>query len=196
MCARPRAASDWFKDFQTGARDIGIVLSGVPRLKRLLDCNEQLRNRAHKPLYLMPYRYDEPDQRNAFAGCVAAFLEEFHSGGWVLQMTMNEFVRHTYVASAGHIGLLARFFSELSDQIEPDRPITREQCAAAFHDLNAPGDGHVKPFGSHAPNDIDLMSVLASELDRYDLPLPPSSISAELAQAKLSASKESNQCHT
>jgi hypothetical protein len=183
----PRAASDWFKDLQANARDIGIVLTGVPRLKRLPDSNEQLRNRSRKPISLMPYRWDDESQRKSFAGCVAAFLQEFLSRGCELGMPFNTFTRHCYAVSAGQVGLLANFFTELSIQLGDQRQLTYAVCADASANLNLPGNKIVLPFVKEELTDIELMQVLVSELAVYDLVLPPNTAETELAQARVNA---------
>ena len=180
-----RAASDWFKAFQVAPHEIGIVLAGVPRLTRLLDYNEQLRNRVHKPLTLMPYRYDDRKQRAAFAGCVNKFLAEFEVRGCSLGMPLDEFVRNAYAASAGYIGLLSNLFVEIATLITAPCVITEQLCAKATQALNLPGDGTVTPFSSTKLSDIDLMHVLAAELGRCDLVLRPLSVVSELAQARV-----------
>ena len=116
-----------------------------------------------------------------------AFLNEFKQRGCTLNLGFDEFVRHSYAASAGHIGLLSRFFIEVATLIKAPCEITRQLCVEACNELNLPGDGSVKPFNENKLSDIDLMHVLAAELDRYDLPLAPLSVAAELAQVKVEA---------
>ena len=181
----PRAASDWFKDVQANAKDLGIVLTGVPRLRRLPDSNEQLRNRTRKPIKLMPYRWDDREQRNSFCACANAFLSEFLSRGCELGMPFNTFVRHCYAASAGQVGLLANFFSELAMLVDVPCLLTVEICADAAANLNLPGNKTVLPFGSDELDDISLMQVLVSEYAIYDLVLPPISVEAELAHGRV-----------
>lgn len=183
----PRAASDWFKDLQANAKDIGIVLIGVPRLKRLPDSNEQLRNRSRRPITLMPYRWDDESQRKSFAGCVAAFLQEFLCRGCELGMPFNTFTHHCYAVSAGQVGLLANFFTELAIQLGDQRQLTCTLCADATANLNLPGNKMVRPFATDELSDIELMQVLVSELAIYDLILPSTSAEVELAQARVNA---------
>lgn len=83
--------------------------------------------------------------------------------------------------------MLASFFAELAQVIDSPCLLSPELCAQACDQLNLPGNGVVRPFGIKALSDIDLMLVLASELDRYDLVLPDNSIEAELANAKVTA---------
>lgn len=167
------AASDWFKVLHTKAVNIGIVMSGIPRLKRLIDENVQLRNRVSKPIILPPYRYDDPSHRKAFANCVSAFLAEFLDHGCTLEINFNDMVRHCYAVSAGHVGLLADFFSSLAKTVSAPCDITMQQCEQASKTRNLPGNGRVRPFHDDMINDDQLMEVLTSELDKYDLVLLP-----------------------
>lgn len=183
----PRAASDWFKDLQATSKTIGIVLTGVPRLRRLADSNEQLRNRMRRPITLMPYRWDDASQRQAFAGCVVAFLNEFRDRSCEPAMPINSFVRHCYAASAGQIGLLANFFLELAMLIDLPRQLDFDICSDAAASINLPGNKTVLPFASDTLEDGQLMQVLASEYAVYELVLPPITVEAELANGKLMA---------
>ena len=167
------AASDWFKVLHTKAVNIGIVMSGIPRLKRLIDMNVQLRNRVGKPIVLPPYRYDDPIHRKAFASCVFAFLAEFEEQGCTLNFPMNDMVRHCYAASAGHIGLLADFFIALAQVINAPGDITRQLCERASKTRNLPGNSHVQPFQDEKIEDDQLMEILSTELDKYELVLRP-----------------------
>lgn len=167
------AASDWFKVLHTKAVNIGVVMSGIPRLKRLIDENVQLRNRVSQPIVLPPYRYDDQIHRKAFANCVATFLGEFEEYGFTLGINFNNMVRHCYAASAGHVGLLADFFSALAQTVSVPCEITFEMCRQASCTRNLPGDGLVKPFQREMIDDFELMGILSSELDKYDLALMP-----------------------
>ena len=167
------AASDWFKVLHTKAVNIGVVMSGIPRLQRLIDANVQLRNRVSKPIVLPPYRYDDPEHRKAFTNCVAAFVAEFEERGCTLKVNFNDMVRHCYAASAGHVGLLADFFCALAQTVTAPCDITFELCEKASRTRNLPGNGNVQPFHDIKINDLQLMEVLSSELDQYGLVLLP-----------------------
>lgn len=177
---QPYAASDWFKDAHFGFNlsqahkqpGFSLVLTGVPRLQRLLDANPQLRNRADKPLTILPYRWDNKNDRNDFAGCVQAFLTIFADAGHENTVLMNEFLRDCYIASAGLIGMLSKFFDKLATLLAPGAPITLEVCRRAAGLINLPGDGVVLPFSGVPCEDSHLLRVLTSELQRYDLLLP------------------------
>lgn len=157
------AASDWFKELQKDVDNIGIVMSGLPRLKRLIK-NGQLRNRMHAPLILAPYRFDVKRQRNTFASCVHGFWEVFESRGYLLTVPFNDMVRQCYILSAGLVGLLERFFVSLANSAPEPSEITMEVCANACQRLNLPGAGHIAPFTENEVTDAQLMGILSDEL--------------------------------
>lgn len=167
------AASDWFKALHAKAKHIGIVMSGIPHLTRLIDTNRQVRNRTGKPIFFPPYRYDDLKHRKAFASCVAAFLSEFEEQGCTLKMSHNDLIRNCYIVSVGCVGLLADFFVALAKSITTPCDITFELCAQASLARNLPGDGRVKPFQNNGVADHELMAVLSSELAEYKLSLKP-----------------------
>ena len=185
-----RAAADWFKDLYANVNEIGLILTGLPRLNRLLD-NEQLRNRARSPTSLMPYRWDDNTQRTAFAGCVKAYLNVFAENGCDLDQNMNDFIRNCYAVSAGFIGLLARFFLVLAEQIVKPAPLTISMCFEASLTINLSGYTIKHPFHEQEFGDVDLMQVHASELDRSGMALKATSAVAELAKAKVAAASRS-----
>lgn len=179
----PRLASDWFKDLHLKANSICLVLAGLPKLRDLLECNEQLRNRARRPIELMPYRWDVATERKLFAGCVMAFLAEFNQEGCPLDMPVDTVVRHLYAASAGHIGVLSKFLNEVACTIKSPQPLTQEVFQGACGRFNLPGDDLIRPFQMQL-EDEHLLQVLVSALARSDLVLPVETAQMELAQAR------------
>ena len=168
----PRLASDWFKDFYERTQ-ISFVLSGVYRLRKLIASNEQLRNRTRQPIDLMPYRWDFPNERRSFAGCVNAFMSVFEAEGYAfsLDMSADALYRQFYAASAGHLGLLANVFSELAKYVGESTEITVVELNKTIQHLNLPGNGVVRPFSGMSLKDEQLMQVLASEMSAYDVAL-------------------------
>lgn len=180
----PRLASDWFKDLHQRA-GVSIILSGVYRLQKLLDSNEQLRNRCRRPINLMPYRWDSPADRKGFGGCAVTFLSVFDKHGCplALDMSTDALIRHLYAASAGHVGLLANVFRELARNLSQPAPLTDAHFRAAVDKLHLPGSGLIRPFSNVKPEDEHLMHILSAELDKYGVVLPPTTAAAELGNA-------------
>ncbi|GAA5175565.1 hypothetical protein GCM10025771_08090 [Niveibacterium umoris] len=179
----PRQAADWFKHLNELA-NISIVVAGIPRLRALLQRNEQVRGRAPRAIELLPYRWDRRDERLNFAGCVRAFLDLFENEGCIVEMTMDAFVRYAYLVSAGHVGLLARFFVELAKPLDTPQPITLAALQAAASKLNPPGGVETAPFSTQPPTDDLLMEVLSAALAENDIVLPPDPGLAEVGHLR------------
>ncbi|AWI76215.1 hypothetical protein CEW87_05545 [Parazoarcus communis] len=181
----PRQASDWIKDISQQT-NVSILLSGLYRLIKLLETNEQLRNRTPAPFDFSPYRWDIPSDRKNFAGCVRAFLSVFsdHQCTLDVKLTTDSLVRHLYAASAGHVGLLANFFKALTRQLDEHGKITIDALKATTNRLHLPGNGSIKPFQQDVLYDEHLLQVLCAELNRYDFCLPSYSPEVQLAQIR------------
>jgi hypothetical protein len=94
-------------------------------------------------------------------------------------------VRHSYAVSAGHVGLLADFFSSLAQKITMPCDITLQLCEQASRLRNLPGNGQVRPFHDTKIEDDQLIGILSSELDKYGLALLPLEVSGESADEKV-----------
>lgn len=182
-----RLVGDWFKNLGH-VLNITCVLAGIPKLAKLLDVNEQLRNRAQRPVKLWPYRWDRPDDRLNFAGCARKFLECFTAEGYRVELGWDALTRHLYLLSAGQIGLLAKFFAELAKHLDGPT-ISLQQLRGAAERLNLPGTREVSPFWDALPEDTLLMRVLVSELAISELVLPSDTADAELANRTARALK-------
>ncbi|WP_287366963.1 TniB family NTP-binding protein [Thauera sp.] len=177
-----RQASDWFKAVSDEAR-VSIVLSGVFRLKRLLDSNEQLRGRSRKAVELMPYRWSVKHELAAFAGCAQAFMAAFAKHGYPIASDMNTdaLMRNLYAASAGNIGILAQFFRALAAEARAPGPLDRNALHHASASMILPADGLITPFTEEPPSTEYLLQLYAAELAVYGVSVPIDSPHAELA---------------
>lgn len=177
-----RQASDWFKSLSDEAR-VSLVLSGVPRLKRLLDSNEQLRGRSRKPVELMPYRWDVKQEIATLAGCAHAFMAVFAKHGYPIAPDMNTdaLMRNLYAASAGNVGILAQFFRALAAEARTPGPLDRTALHKAGASMILPADGLIKPFAEEPPPMEHLLQLYAAELGVYGVSVPIDSPHAALA---------------
>lgn len=177
-----RQASDWFKALSDEAR-VSLVLSGVFRLKRLLESNEQLRGRSRKPVKLMPYRWDIKQEIATFAACARAFMAAFAKHGYPIAPDMNidALMRNLYAASAGNIGILAQFFRALAAEARAPGPLDRSALHKAGTSMILPADGLITPFTEEPPSTAYLLQLYAAELGVYGVSVPIDSPHAELA---------------
>lgn len=145
----PRAAGDWFKMVaDTGDRT--VVLSGVPRLERLFQENEQLRSRASAKRLFLPYDSRIPENMVAFQTCVVTYAKLFREFGYPIELPDRALTYQCYLLSGGLIGVLSRFMQELASQIayESPRSLTFADCQAAANGIESAGSRHFRAFES------------------------------------------------
>ncbi|NWL79570.1 transposition helper protein [Pseudomonas taiwanensis] len=111
-----RAAADYLKALfdQTGA---SIVLVGLPALIGLFQANEQLADRARRPIEYFPYRWEGSDYKS-FRSALAGALEYLLENSWeTFDCKDSEFARRMYVASAGRYGIINKLFMEVQSMV-------------------------------------------------------------------------------
>lgn len=107
-----RAAADFLKGLfdQTQA---SIVLVGLPTLMGLFRVNEQLADRARRPVEYYPYHWQGSDYKS-FRSALAGALEYLTESGWeTFVFNDAEFAQRMYVASAGRYGIINKLFMEV-----------------------------------------------------------------------------------
>jgi hypothetical protein len=153
----PSAAGDWWKVVLEDL-NIGLVMSGVTRLERLLKSNGQLTNRAAARRVFRPYDYCVQTERDAFASCVMTYLDLFARAGFSNAVDVELFVMHCYLVCAGRIGILSKFFYQLADDLSegPARPITFADCATAASRIAAVGHPSCQGFARASVTLVEL----------------------------------------
>lgn len=103
----PRAAADHLKAIvdETG---VTLILDGLPRFQRIIDQNEQLRDRASGTILLKPYDWQESDDREAFATAADAAIVSLEGSGFPVGLEFEDFVRRLYGASGGRVPMMMR----------------------------------------------------------------------------------------
>lgn len=102
-----RAAADHFK---TIVDDTGIclILFGLPRFQRIIDGNEQLRDRSSNTVYFRPYDWQIEAEREAFAGVVFTALEAIKRAGHPVEVGFEELTPRLYGAAGGRVPVAVR----------------------------------------------------------------------------------------
>jgi hypothetical protein len=168
----PSAAADWLKDVveQLG---IGLLLSGVPRLRRLIRANSQLKGRAASVRIYRPYDYDDQAEHDAFAGCVKVFVELFERAGYPISVPFTLFLMHCYLVSAGSIGMVSKFVYQLADKVTegPARPVSFEDCAFAASRIEVAGHPSCPGFVRQTVTPSEIRQAYVYAMDDAELPL-------------------------
>lgn len=144
-----RSAGDWFKAL-ADSDNRTVIMSGVPRLDRLFEHNEQLRMRASAPRWLLPYDSRIPENMTAFHHCVTTYASRFREAGYPIDLVASALTYQCYLLAGGLIGVLSRFMQELASQMayEPPRPLTFADCQAAANAIESAGSSHFRAFAS------------------------------------------------
>lgn len=71
-----RRATDWIKNFSSTTK-IPFVLVGLPRTRRLLEVNEQLRRRCSAGYYIKEFGFETPEEKKLFRGVLRSLREQF-----------------------------------------------------------------------------------------------------------------------
>lgn len=158
----PRAAADWFKDV-SDLLGITVVLSGLPRLERLFQSNEQLRLRANARLELRPYRPDEPAELRAFAVCVKTYADMFADAGWPIDVALPVLTKHCYLLSGGLVGVLSVFMQNLAVSCagQPHRTLSFDDCARTAASMEIAGNPDCPPFMAEDVAPVELQQAYA-----------------------------------
>lgn len=128
-----RAAADFLKGLfdQTQA---SIVLVGLPSLIGLFQANEQLADRARRPVEFYPYNWAGGDYKG-FRSALGGALEFMNEAGWdTFAFNDAEFAKRMYVASAGRYGIINKIFMEVQSA-NGDRKVAQyKEFAQAYTD--------------------------------------------------------------
>lgn len=107
-----RAAADFLKGLFDQAQ-ASIVLVGLPSLIGLFHANEQLADRARRPVEYYPYHWQGEDYIS-FRSALGSALEYLVESGWdTFEFNDRDFAQRMYVATAGRYGLINKIFIEV-----------------------------------------------------------------------------------
>lgn len=170
----PRAAADWFKDV-CDLLGITVVLSGLPRLERLFQSNEQLRLRANARYELRPYRPDEPEELRAFAVCVKTYADMFADAGWPIGVSLSALTKHCYLLSGGLVGVLSVFMQNLAVSCagQPHRTLVFDDCARTAANMETAGSLDCPPFVAEEVAPVELQQAYAHVMNVAGLSVRP-----------------------
>jgi hypothetical protein len=168
----PRAAGDWFKTLSDNL-NITLVLTGVPRLERLFESNEQLRLRASARREFRPYDSRSAQEQRAFAACVRTYADLFEEAGWALDVPLNALVPQCYLLSGGLIGIVSRFMQELASQVayEGPRALTWDDCVVAASAIEAAGHPDFPAFAKAEVAAVEMTAAHAYVLETSGMAL-------------------------
>ena len=105
-----RSVSDWLKNF-LDETNISIILLGLPSAIRVLDSNEQLRDRALAPLHLLPYNWMVNKEQFHFREAIHQIFTVLVEDGFVINFH-DELDIAFYISCGGRIGMVIKLLQE------------------------------------------------------------------------------------
>lgn len=173
----PRAAADWFKTL-SDQLEMTVVMTGLPRLERLFNSNEQLRLRASKKSEFRPYDFRLPHDQMEFARCIRTYADMFERHGWPIGISLESLTKNCYLMSGGVIGMVSKFMQELANQLvgQEPRALTLEDCRAALAETGSNEHPDSPAFTRENVAPFELHQVHAQTLMESDMSMPAGAI--------------------
>lgn len=166
-----RGVTDHFKRLvdNTG---VTLVLSGLPKFQKILDENEQCRDRSMNSIMILPYSWSVEEEKTNFAACIATALGQLQDVGVSFDFDAHDVVVRLYGVSAGRIGMVMRVLQGAVRFIEND-VLSFDHLARSAH---AALQSHHRPehfFGSDDIEELDLVQAYVKVMLEADLPFAP-----------------------
>jgi len=160
-----RAAGDWFKQLMDEFQ-VSVVLSGIPKLERLFESNEQLRLRGAAIARFYPYSWMILPEQRQFAACVKAYTRKFDEYGVSFDVDLSSLVQNCFLVSGGLVGVLSKFMCRLAYDLKSSdaSTVTFEMCGQAASEIESAGEVDHPAFREQEVPQIRLNAVYTSVL--------------------------------
>jgi hypothetical protein len=156
----PYDAADWFKNNDSDDRSLVLsqILLGMPRLKKLMDANIQLRMRSYAIATWMPYDPKLDADLKEFVAMVNTYMRAFIAQGWSFSVPLNVIGPNCYLHAAGLGGKLRDFMVELAGQVQRRGPcaIGMEDFRAVASSLESAGHPNYPAFAKELVTPVEL----------------------------------------
>lgn len=152
----PRAAADHLKAFvdETG---VTLILQGLPRFQRIIDQNEQLRDRASNTIVFRPYDWQADADREAFATAADSAMISLSRSGFRVSLDFEDVVRRIYGASGGRVPIMIRIFKLCALNMGQCGDIGLTELHKAASSMQQSGIPVASFFETREPDEVDLM---------------------------------------
>ncbi|WGT48647.1 TniB family NTP-binding protein [Thioclava nitratireducens] len=180
----PRSATDHFKSLidETG---VVLILSGLPKFQKLIDDNEQLRDRAMRTVTLHPYAWGDDADREAFLGAVYPFFDLLEENGYTLDFDQADAIRRLYGASGGRIGPVVRLLSHCIRLIGDRKAVEFSDLSKAYRACTQAPSNLPDMFELEDLDDFHLECAYASVMKDADIAVAPTRLQQFCAQKSL-----------
>ncbi len=164
----PREAADHLKTIvdETG---ISLVLIGLPRFQRILDENEQLRDRSCSTTVLKPYDWQVDEERDAFASTVDAAIDSLHKSGFPIGLEFEDIVRRLYGASGGRVPVMMRVLKLCALSKKTPCALELGDLEIAARAMQQSGIPTASFFANQEPDELDILRSFATTMSEAGL---------------------------
>lgn len=172
----PRAAADHFKAI-VDATGVTLILSGLPKFQKIIDGNEQFRERALRTTLFPPYTWSSNLDRQDFTSAVLSLFAHIEAElAIAIEFDDLEMARRLYGATGGRVGLSARILAAALS-LRAGAPFS---IAAVKRGAEASLQDSLSPelfFREEPPSDLQLSRAYLSVMKDADLRVSPSTLS-------------------
>ncbi|MDO5758351.1 MAG: TniB family NTP-binding protein [Rhodobacterales bacterium] len=164
----PREAADHLKTIvdETG---VSVVLIGLPRFQRILDENEQLRDRSFGTILFKPYDWQVDKERDAFASAVDAALDSLETSGFPVALEFEDVVRRLYGASGGRVPVMMRVLKFCALAKQEPRTLMLRDFETAARAMQQSGIPTASFFAKQEPDEVDILRSFACTMSEAGL---------------------------
>lgn len=160
-----RAAADFLKLLYDQA-GVTLVLAGLPMLTGLFSANEQLADRARRPIEYYPYYWDGSDYKS-FRAALASALDYLREAGWETFVYNDaEFAQRMYVATAGRYGLINKLVMEVQAAHNGRKTAFYEEFAEAYRQVVISRWLEFNPLDPAQPIETEHMALAYTQVMR------------------------------
>jgi hypothetical protein len=171
----PRAAADHFKAI-VDATQVTLILSGLPKFQKIIEGNEQFRERALKTTLFLPYAWGSAGDRADFTSAVLGLFKHIDEELTTpLDFNDLDMARRLYGASGGRVGLSARILAAALN-LKSSEALSADGIARGADACLQTQLGVERFFQSEPPTDVQLLKAYAGVMKDADLPISPSTL--------------------
>lgn len=151
-----RGAADHFKAV-VDATGITLLLAGLPKFQKLIDGNEQFRDRCFGTFHFMPYDWHEEADRVEFFSAFLAILRVFEAEGVAVGFDDDDCLRRIYGASAGRVGMMLRIMDVAAAYLADGPELALSHISRAVAATSQTALSSAQFFQDDPPDDTQLI---------------------------------------
>lgn len=173
----PRATGDHFKRIidETG---VTLILAGLPKFQKIIDENEQFRERSLSTILFLPYSWNVEADRNAFGEAFFSILSIVENAGLSYSFDDLEMAVRLYGVTGGRVGQVLRIFKgAVTTSTGPEISFQDVEKSAKRLTQRIANPGLF--FETEPPTDLQLTRAYAAVMKDADLSIEPRNL-AEL----------------